>query len=266
MRYHEGELAIQARAGVRDQADRVGRIIGSTVPPAAAAFLLDRTFVVVSTVGEDGGVSASLLTGGAGFARTAGDGVVRLEPDGGHLERVVGDLAACHAVGLLAIDPATRRRMRVNGNAAVRAGSIEIAVREVYSNCPQYIHERHTLARFGALPRVPPRSSLDEAERAFAGSADTFFIASAHPRTGADASHRGGPAGFVRVESGGRLSFPDYPGNNMFNTLGNLTVNPRAGLLFVDFESSRALQVRGEVEIGWNGDERRVTLSVTSVE
>ena len=68
-------------------------------------------------------------------------------------------------------------------------------------------------------------SSLSAAQRARIGAADTFFIASAHPEGGADASHRGGRPGFVRVTGQRSLAFPDYPGNNMFNTLGNLTAD-----------------------------------------
>jgi predicted pyridoxine 5'-phosphate oxidase superfamily flavin-nucleotide-binding protein len=81
--------------------------------------------------------------------------------------------------------------------------------------------------------------------------ADTFFVASWHPAGGADASHRGGQPGFVRVPDERTLEFPDYPGNNMFNTLGNLAGHPRAGLLFVDFERGDLLQITGRAEIRW---------------
>jgi predicted pyridoxine 5'-phosphate oxidase superfamily flavin-nucleotide-binding protein len=83
-------------------------------------------------------------------------------------------------------------------------------------------------------------------------NADTFFIASAYPEGGADASHRGGNPGFVWFLNGNTLEFPDYSGNTMFNTLGNIAVNPSAGLLFLDFEGGGTLQLTGEARIVWD--------------
>ena len=93
--------------------------------------------------------------------------------------------------------------------------------------------------------------------RALVAAADTFFVASAHPERGVDASHRGGNPGFVKVLDGGALEIPDYAGNSMFNTLGNFAVDARAGLLFIDFEKAASLQLIGDVEILWDSAERR---------
>jgi predicted pyridoxine 5'-phosphate oxidase superfamily flavin-nucleotide-binding protein len=88
--------------------------------------------------------------------------------------------------------------------------------------------------------------------------ADTLFIATGHrgdgkdSTFGMDASHRGGEPGFVRVEGDRLLVIPDYAGNNHFNTIGNLVMDPRAGLLFVDFESGGLLQLTGRTEIDWD--------------
>ena len=86
-------------------------------------------------------------------------------------------------------------------------------------------------------------------------TADTFFVASAHPQFGIDASHRGGPQGFVNVLNEHTLRIPDYVGNSMFNTLGNFAANPKAGLLFLDFERGRTLQLIGRPEILWNQED-----------
>ena len=80
-------------------------------------------------------------------------------------------------------------------------------------------------------------------------------IATAHPERGADASHRGGNPGFVRIVDAHTLLIPDYAGNTMFLTLGNIQANPRAGLLFVDFASGSLLQLSGTAEIGWDSAE-----------
>ena len=100
---------------------------------------------------------------------------------------------------------------------------------------------------------------LTPSQRAWIASADTFFIASGHrgegesPTFGMDASHRGGDPGFVQVD-GDTLVFPDYAGNNHFNTIGNLVADPRAGLLFVDFERGSLLQLTGRATIDWDSD------------
>jgi hypothetical protein len=66
-------------------------------------------------------------------------------------------------------------------------------------------------------------------------------------------SHRGGRPGFIGLAGDGALVIPDYMGNRFFNTLGNLVVNPRAGLLFLDFARGDLLQITGRTEIVWDG-------------
>jgi predicted pyridoxine 5'-phosphate oxidase superfamily flavin-nucleotide-binding protein len=93
--------------------------------------------------------------------------------------------------------------------------------------------------------------------------ADTFFIASAHPlarsnpgaERGVDVSHRGGRPGFVRVDADDVLTVPDFTGNSFFNTLGNLLLEPRAGLLFIEHDSGDTLQVAARAEIVTDGSE-----------
>jgi predicted pyridoxine 5'-phosphate oxidase superfamily flavin-nucleotide-binding protein len=169
---------------------------------------------------------------------------VVLTPTGGHVQRVREDVAQTGMIGILAIDLATRRRMRVNGDAVMRGDTIVVTTGEVYSNCPQHI-----------TPRTFSPSAISSGSMDLIVKADTFFLATSHPTRGADASHRGGPPGFVRVHSPTRLSWPDYPGNNMFNSLGNLIANPHCGLLLIDFETGATLQLRGQAEV--RGDEER---------
>jgi predicted pyridoxine 5'-phosphate oxidase superfamily flavin-nucleotide-binding protein len=164
------------------------------------------------------------------------------------------NLATRPELGLLAIDLEKRRRLRINGRAFHDpARGIFVAVEQVYGNCPKYIQARRVEPVAGEVspqPTPPDSSSVLHAEQqALIASADTFFIASFHGPGGADASHRGGAPGFVRVLDEHTLAFGDYPGNNMFNTLGNLVVQPRAGLLFLDFTSGDVLQISGEAHL-----------------
>jgi predicted pyridoxine 5'-phosphate oxidase superfamily flavin-nucleotide-binding protein len=172
------------------------------------------------------------------------------------------------AVGLLVPDLATRRRMRVNGRVVLReAGAIVVRSEQVYANCPKYIEPRSAdvVARLGTRRRVTTTSGLSAVQRAWLQAADTFFITTGHPVAGVDTSHRGGPPGFVAVD-GATLRWPDFPGNAMFNTLGNIAVHPRAGLLVPDFSTGGALQLTGTAAIEWDGDgTRRVALAVEEV-
>ena len=274
-RFHRGELAVQERAGVRQSAARVGGSIHGAVPAAAKAFLEQRSFVVLATADAEGRPWASILTGSPGFASVPGASELRLEAAPLPGDSLAENLRTSPFAGLLAIDFATRRRMRVNGRLENAAGRpIVIRVDQVYSNCPKYIQRRAVEAGMDReAPRLARRAeSLTETQRAWIRRADSFFIATLHPEDGADASHRGGMPGFVSVE-GNRLMWPDYAGNLMYNTLGNIAVHPRAGLLFPDFESGAVLQVTGRAAIEWDpirtaevpGAERLVELVVEEV-
>ena len=260
--YHEGEKALQRRAGVREQARAVGAIVDATIFPAAARFLAEQRILVAASLDAHGRPWASLLTGAPGFARAVDETLLRIGAAPAPGDPLAANLAARPELGLLAIDLRTRRRVRVNGRAVLRGDGIYLSAAEVYGNCPKYIRPREVAREEAGPPRAARvRAGLTPAQRALVARADTFFIASAHHRTGADASHRGGPPGFVTVGADGGLSFPDFPGNNMFNTLGNLAVDPRVGLLFVDFEKGDVLQITGTASLG----ERRVDVGVTQV-
>jgi hypothetical protein len=129
-------------------------------------------------------------------------------------------------------------------------GSILLHVEQVYSNCPKYIQLRETDREATAThPRLVGRSTtLLPEQREWIRRADTFFIATLVPGEGADASHRGGMPGFVQIENQ-ELVWPDYPGNAMFNTLGNIARYPRAGILVPDFETGSSLQLTGRATI-----------------
>lgn len=260
--YHAGEIEAQRRAGARELSERVGRIIRPAIPAAAATFLAGRPFVIAATVGGDGQVRAALLAGAPGFARAAGESEIEIVPSGGHVGTVEADVGATGRIGLLAIDFATRRRMRANGDAVVAGRSILVSTREVYANCPQYITPRaEPPIGFGAQRTS---GSLSPSQQERIRRADTFFIASAHAKAGADASHRGGPPGFLDV-SASRISWEDFPGNNMFNTIGNLLVDPRCGLLFVDFTGrDGALRVEGRASVRWE-PARRIDVEIARV-
>jgi uncharacterized protein len=261
--FHAGELAVQQRAGVADQAERLtGMLAEPDLDGGAHHFLAGRTFAVITARDAAGNLWCSPLTGPAGFldGRAARLDVHAVPRDGDPL----AGLPAGQPVGLVAIEFAARRRLRVNGTLVrSSADGLTIDVEQAYGNCPKYIHPR-PVPQLNAVTSVPPERRLGSDDEAMVRAADTFFLGTSHPTGGADASHRGGPAGFVRLD-GGVLRWPDFPGNNMFNSLGNLAVDPTASLLFIDFVHGRTLQLTGDAELEWTPSGRGVRFVPTLV-
>ncbi len=270
--FHHGELAVQQRAGVAAMASRVGNGIHPVLPPAAADFLAQRSWVVLATTDARGRPWASVVSGPPGFV-AAPPGPREVREVRVTTRPVAGDplqetLSTTSHVGLLAIDLATRRRMRLNGRLVAYAGeTIVLAVDQVYANCPKYIQRRlEVMPPPPADPAsgVPRATKMNRRQREWLAAADTFFVATVNPGEGADASHRGGAPGFLQVEAH-RLRWPDYPGNMMFNTLGNIEAAGRAGLLVPDFQAGKALALTGTARIEWSGETRAVELDVEEV-
>ena len=249
--FHAGEIALQQRAGVRSMAERVGKSIGARFPPVARDFVASQRVAYFSIANNDGELWTHLLSGEAGFLRVEADETLHI------LAPSLPDAREGAAVGLLLLEAATRRRMRCNG--VLERSEIGWSVRptQVYSNCPKYIQARDIIGADGAkLPQTVGGTALNSEIRAWIEGADTFFIGTRH-ETGVDCSHRGGSPGFVRVQNEA-LVWPDYAGNAMFNTLGNLESDPSCGLLFVDFERGATLQLTGRAQVNWQGTEREV--------
>jgi hypothetical protein len=270
--FHPGELAVQERAGVEARAERVGGSIHREIGPPAEAFLAERRWVVLAAADHAGRPWATVLAGAPGFARATGPRTVRLAADPAPGDPLSGHLTEGRVAGLLAIDPPTRRRMRLNGTLGRDEAALLLHAEQVYANCPKYIHPRD--GGPGSVAGGAPRrgGGLSDAQRGWIRRADTFFIATLNPGEGADASHRGGPPGFVAVE-GNRLVWPDYAGNMMYNTLGNIALHGRAGLLFLDLERGARLMLTGTARIDWDpararevpGAQRLVELEVEEV-
>jgi predicted pyridoxine 5'-phosphate oxidase superfamily flavin-nucleotide-binding protein len=250
--FHAGELAQQRAAGVAERAARLAPMLREQLTEQQRDFFPLLPFVIVGSVAPGGQPSASLLAAPPGFAWSPTPGTLRIETLpllGDPLEQ---SLEPGAALGVLGIEPHTRRRNRVNGRVVTHdASGLTVAVDQAFGNCPKYIHPRELVygeREPGALQAV---GTLGPELRAAIAAADTFFIATAHPDAGAssvrahgiDVSHRGGPPGFVFFTGPDTFIVPDYSGNNLYNTLGNLHLEPRAGLLFVDTTHGDLLQV-----------------------
>jgi predicted pyridoxine 5'-phosphate oxidase superfamily flavin-nucleotide-binding protein len=275
-RFHEGELAVQNRAGVSALAARLsGMLAAPNLDGGIQKFLAARDFAVVTGRDARNRLWVSPLFAAPGFLN-AHDGTLEIHA-APHLGDPLAAMAPGQPVGLLAIEFTTRRRVRVNGTLQRASdGELAVEVDQAYGNCPQYIQQRHLEHAPGLRPlagdaqrwEALSANHIEQIRRA-----DTFFLGTAHPTRGADASHRGGTPGFVRVD-GDSLWWPDYPGNNMFNSFGNLAIDNTSALLFVDFDTGAALHLSGTAVVEWTepgiaGDDghtgRRVRFTIDQI-
>ena len=243
--WHAGELAVQARAG-RQFPGRPHTVI----PPVAATFAAAQPVCTIAGVGRGGLVWASMLTGPIGFLSAPDEHTLhvkaQLRPD----DPLYPLLAQGGQVGMIIYD--SRRRMRVNGALEPSGDGFDVRASEVFSNCGRYISERHPTPTVRPPVEVSTGGSLTPGQADLIRTADTFLIGSRHPDGPADASHRGGNPGFVHVEAPSRLTWPDYDGNNMYATLGNITLDPHVGLLFLDWTQGTLLQISGRATLDWS--------------
>ncbi|GAA4236084.1 hypothetical protein GCM10022254_44840 [Actinomadura meridiana] len=261
MIYHEGERAIHRRLGVGEAASALGGRVRDSLPAGPQLLLTTLPMIIIGASDADGRCWTSPLFGRPGFIRASPGSVRSLElppPDDPIGPRRRGD-----ALGMLAIDLNRALRYRINGRV-LRWGPrlIEVKVREAYGNCPSYIQPADIQA-LAYSESIRSAGRLSSAQMAHIGRSNRMFVTTCHPTAGADVSHKGGPPGFVEVMSPDRLRFRDLPGNNMFNTLGNLLTNPSIGLLFQDFDRHTSLQITGIAQIIWDGDDRDVEIAIS---
>ena len=266
-RFHTGECLVQERAGSREKLARVGsQVIRDYMPEQHRNFFAQLPFVLVGAVDAKGQPWASILSNPPGFINTPDNVTMQIKANTLPADPLHAALVPGASIGLLGIEPHTRRRNRMNGVVdQMNAQGMLINVRQSFGNCPKYIQARkptYVGSTSNQRSAAIVSATLDDPAQRIIASADTFFIATAHPMAantasiasqGVDVSHRGGWPGFVRVNSNTSLTAPDYVGNFFFNTLGNLTLNPKAGLLFVDFDRGDLLYIAVSTEIVWGG-------------
>jgi predicted pyridoxine 5'-phosphate oxidase superfamily flavin-nucleotide-binding protein len=260
--FHIGERAVQSRAGVAEKVVEMGRImLRDHLIQQHVDFYPLLHLIFVGAVDPQGAVWASVLTGAPGFVHAVDSRNLEIGALPAGDDPLSGAIAAGARIGVVGLQFHTRRRNRLNGRIVSRdGGGFVVGVDQSFGNCPKYIQTRWIEPRSRAEAAAPAviGAALDRQAADLVGRTDTLFIASVFGddphdcRLGADVNHRGGRPGFVRVESPRCLTFPDFVGNNAFQTLGNITVDPRVGLLFLDFVSGDLVQLTGTAEIVWD--------------
>jgi ferredoxin-NADP reductase/predicted pyridoxine 5'-phosphate oxidase superfamily flavin-nucleotide-binding protein len=267
--WHAGEIAMQKSVGVAERMAEVGkRVVRDHLIEQHRAFYPQLPFVALGAIDSEGEVWATLRAGKPGFLQSPDPYTLHLNLPRDPADPAEAGMEDGQPMALLGIELHTRRRNRLNGKVRRDAGldagrSFDLLVQQSYGNCPQYIQLRDFA--FSREPTEPAAhqpvesTGLDAAAREMIAKADTFFVATYATDTDGmrqvDVSHRGGKAGFVRIDADGGLTIPDFAGNLFFNTLGNILANPRAGLVFVDFASGDLLQLSGAAEVLFDSPE-----------
>ncbi|HDR8112452.1 FAD-binding oxidoreductase [Bacillus thuringiensis] len=258
--FHSGERTVHDLLGVQKIANSASTMIQQTLPKKFMNFLNGQNSFVMSSMDQRGRVWSSFLAGNLGIIQAIEADIVKINTKINEGDPLFLNILQHKEVGILVIDFASRIRIRINGKVSIvyPDGNFEIKIEQVFGNCPKYIQARrfeYKAVEEIVNKKLHPLNTLNKKQQNWISESDTFIIASASFEGKMDISHRGGMPGFVHVINEKSIIFPDYSGNMLFNTLGNIFQNPNVGLLFFDFNTGGTLQITGEASIIWNIDQ-----------
>jgi len=257
--FHEGELKVQERAGEQLGAEANSAMISDKIMSSAFNFIRQQQMVVVSSRDRNGQRWVSLLFGPTGFLQPVDKQTLQIRlplQERDSRNPLWTNLPSDRRVGILIIELATRRRIRINGEVTLNDQELTIAVSESFPNCPKYI-TRRPIAFDPTAPRVldspaATGSALSENLRKQISKADTLFLGTGSTERSHDASHRGGNPGFIEIVNDRTIRIPDFPGNSLFNSLGNLETDNKIGLVIPFFENANQLEITGTGRTIWD--------------
>lgn len=249
--FHEGEYHIQEKMSVAKNADTLSSMIKDTIPSIASVFLEKLRFCVITFSTQEDNIFTSSLYSDRIFIKIIDKNSISINiknrtyiPNIFFKEELVN-------IGMIGLDFASAKRIRINGKAKIFNDELIITINEIYSNCPKYIKRRFLQEKLKVLDKTSISTSIELNENFthIISSADTFFLSSGHKNKGLDVSYKGGEKGFVKVVSSKKLQFDDLPGNNLFNTLGNIHTNPYINMFFIDFKNYHTYNIIGKAII-----------------
>ena len=257
--FHHGETHVQKRAQVYERAVKASRMIRDFMPDQHRDFFEKETILLLAGLTDsDGYPWATPVFGEQGFVHSPNPMCLNISAKP-FLRTEKLQILSGDKIGLLGIELSTRRRNRLNGVIkTVSQSSFSVAVEQSFGNCPKYIQQRdidylnhaQVLGRFTALSTNDKhfQRSIELADAVFIATRTNHFSQASHD--GIDVSHRGGLPGFIQLV-GNDLIIPDYSGNNLFNTLGNIQSDERVGLFFPSFTDNQVYWVKGHACILW---------------
>jgi hypothetical protein len=235
--YHRGQIEVQEEANTREVAEMLADWVGPVGLFASVADL-----IVVATTDEAGDLRFATVSGRAPLVDVVAGETIRIEG----LRPAVA--AESVLAGGLAISLAQLRRARINGRLTLAGSGSFLEADEAFTNCRKYVVP--SLAVDGGLRAGPLETealTLDDPWLAgVIARAETSFLASASPEGQPDVSHRGGAPGFLSFDAAaGLLTWPEYVGDGMLKSAGNIRATGRASLLVLDLESGDAAELTG---------------------
>jgi uncharacterized protein len=279
--FHPGEIAVQNIAGTRGVANELlaSKTTELSFSKNHDAFLAAQSFAVIASVQESnqnvwvtpifsrhGDINANspteIVVSNAAIPKD--DPLldnINITPSSPSLSSSLSS-----PMSMLGIDLEKRIRHRIMGRVQASQATtnnntnnntdLVFTVDEYAPNCPKYINQRRihpSPTPVNASATRQERQVLLDTDRQFLQQADTLFIGS-HAYDSMDVNHRGGRPGFIRITSDNTIEWPEYRGNGMYFTSGNLHVNQKAGVTVMDFETGSILQLTGQATVDWNHD------------
>lgn len=251
--FHAGEVEIHAEWGVDTEAyeQQSRQMMLPQINPQEHELISKLSFSFAGTTDLSGRPWASPLFGGdEPLFNILSPTTMTIAGQPGRGDPFLRNIADTNELSVVFFDTSTRRRAKSIGRGTVdESGRVVYEMTRLFGICPKYIFQReHTPSTAPADNPSESRSQLLDEDRKQLGQTDTIFFASHSPH-GADVTHRGGSPGFVQILDDATLEIPDYLGNGMFNTLGNLRLDGRLAVTTVDLSSGRTLQLTGRAEM-----------------
>jgi len=252
LRYHAGQLAVQAEANTTHVAEKLASWVGPVERYAAEADL-----VVLALTGGDGTLTHHALCGHPPLLVAIEPGVLELPaplvarllgPGDGPPGKAPTDAVR---VGGLVVSLARAERARVNGTIQVREDGALFLAEERFTLCRKYLAP--SIAVAGGLQigpaSVEPVAIDDPWVRQVVESAETSFLATRSPDGAPDVAHRGGSPGFLSIDAeAATLSWAEFVGDGVFKSAGNVRATGMATLLVPDLATGDAVELEGSAE------------------
>jgi ferredoxin-NADP reductase/predicted pyridoxine 5'-phosphate oxidase superfamily flavin-nucleotide-binding protein len=276
--FHAGEVQVQKKLGVQSHVmSYAPKVVRPYLPDQHRQFFATQPFLVVAARDDRDRLWSTLLFASdpnnvTSFVTSPDPTILSIDSLPLPGDALEGALKIGSDLGILGIEFAARRRNRVNGRLVASGSNVlQFKVDQSFGNCPQYIKPRDWWTSAdsqanangskddSASSSVQRSTRLSSTQIVHIQHAETIFVATGYrgegedPRFGNDASHRGGAAGFLQVhEESNKLYLPDYPGNNHYNTLGNMIIDPRMGITIPLYETGGMIQLTGTAIVDWD--------------
>lgn len=245
--YHEGEVYVQELMGVRDLANSLSSMFQNTLSPVAIQFLKSINFSILSFNIDNKELFSCVVYGLESFIKIVNldEILISLDKKSFIPKHIINHENL--SIGFLGLDFENKMRIRINGKGKIQDNNLHFKIKQVYSNCPKYIEARKLIGKkeFQKNTAIYNYSEFNQKSEDIIKNANTFFLSSCHIIRGADVSHKGGYQGFLKVVGPSKLEFDDFAGNNMYNSLGNIHINPQVNIVVIDFDKNDILHIQG---------------------